>query len=143
MTNPITALAELAADEPDGSPAAELCCYLAHHVRRRDHETVSHNLDELRKNAADGGDGAHLVLGAEPAQLRRPAPAELPEMVRRAGWLAISLGARGGAERTGAAARAVRAAAHYPSGRLDHLHPGPTAGRLHPLTRRGGRARFL
>ncbi|MFF9786348.1 hypothetical protein [Streptomyces nigrescens] len=90
VTNPVMALAELAADEPDGSPAAELCWYLAREVRRRDHESVSRGLAELRKNAADGGDGAHLVLGAEPAELRRPDPAELPEMVRRAGWLAIT-----------------------------------------------------
>ncbi|MEU5241638.1 hypothetical protein ACH4UR_35605 [Streptomyces lydicus] len=90
VTNPVTALAELAADEPEGSPAAELCWYLAREVRRRDHESVSRNLAELRKNAADGGDGAHLVLGAEPVQLLRPAPAQLSEMVRRAGWLAIT-----------------------------------------------------
>ncbi|WP_406278919.1 hypothetical protein OHT93_38315 [Streptomyces sp. NBC_00191] len=90
VTNPVTALAELAADEPEGSPAAELCWYLAREVRRRDHESVSRNLAELRKNAAAGGDGAHLVLGAVPAELRHLDPAEPSEMVRRAGWLAIT-----------------------------------------------------
>lgn len=90
IATPVTALAELAADEPDGSPAAELCLYLAREVRRRGHASTTRNIAELRENAAEGGDGAHLVLGAVPAPLTRPDPQEPTEMVRRAGWLAIT-----------------------------------------------------
>ncbi|MDH6522522.1 hypothetical protein M2163_000968 [Streptomyces sp. SAI-135] len=90
IRTPITALVELAADEPDGSPAAELCWYLAREIRRRGHASATRNIAELRKNAADGGDGAHLVLGAVPAPISRPAPQEPSEMVRRAGWLTIT-----------------------------------------------------
>ncbi|MBC2906208.1 hypothetical protein [Streptomyces cupreus] len=90
IVTPVTALVELAADEPDGSPAAELCWYLAREVRRRGHASATRNIAELRKNAAAGGDGAHLVLGAGPAAVTRPAPQEPPEMVRRAGWLSIT-----------------------------------------------------
>ncbi|MGW1163395.1 hypothetical protein ACWD5Q_33100 [Streptomyces sp. NPDC002513] len=90
IATPVTALVELAADEPDGSPAAELCWYLAREVRRRGHASTSRQIAELRKNAADGGDGAHLVLGAVPAPLTRPDPHEPAEMVRRAGWLSIT-----------------------------------------------------
>lgn len=81
IATPVTALVELAADEPDGSPAAELCCYLAREVRRRVHASTSRQIAELRKNAADGGDGAHLVLGAGP----RPADPSRPARVGRDG----------------------------------------------------------
>ncbi|WP_328512931.1 hypothetical protein OHB25_58960 [Streptomyces mirabilis] len=90
IVTPVSALVELAADEPDGSPAAELCWYLAREVRRRGHASITRNIAELRENAAKGGDGAHLVLGAVPAPLSRPAPKEPPELVRRAGWLSIT-----------------------------------------------------
>jgi hypothetical protein len=88
IATPVTALTELAADEPDGSPAAELCWYLAREVRRRGHASTTRYITELRKNAADGGDGARL--GAVPAPLLRPEPEEPTEMVRRAGWLSIT-----------------------------------------------------
>ncbi|MFE0776908.1 hypothetical protein [Streptomyces sp. NPDC058861] len=90
IATPVTDLAELAADEPDGSPAAELCQYLAREVRRRATASTGRYIEQLRKNAAEGGDGAHLVLGAVPAPLRRLAPQEPEEVVRRAGWLAIT-----------------------------------------------------
>ncbi|MGY0071751.1 hypothetical protein ACWZEH_34385 (plasmid) [Streptomyces sp. QTS137] len=90
IATPITALVELAADEPDGSPAAELCWYLAREVRHRGHTSATRNITKLRENAADGGDGAYLVLGAVPAPLTRPAPQEPAEMIRRAGWLSIT-----------------------------------------------------
>ncbi|MET9018146.1 hypothetical protein ABZX74_46245 [Streptomyces olivaceoviridis] len=89
VATPITALTELAADEPDGSPVAEVCWYLAREVRRRDHTLVTRQIAELRKDAAGGGDGAHLTLGAVPASLLRPTPPEPTETVRRAGWLSI------------------------------------------------------
>ena len=90
VTNPVTPLTELAADEPDGSPAAELCWSLAREIRRRDHAYAADDIEELRENAAASGDGAHLVLGAVPAPLRREKEDEPSEMVRRAGWLAIT-----------------------------------------------------
>ncbi|MEU5836350.1 hypothetical protein ABZ820_22150 [Streptomyces diacarni] len=90
VTNPTTALTELAADEPDGSPAARLCWGLAGKIRRRDHEAVTEDVQELRENAEEDGDGAHLALGAVPSPLRRAEAEEPSEMVRRAGWLAIT-----------------------------------------------------
>lgn len=90
IVTPVTALTELAADEPDGSPAAELCLYLAREVRHRGHTSTTRHIDELRKNRAEGGDGAHLVLGAVPAPLLRLAPEKLSELVSRAGWLSIT-----------------------------------------------------
>ncbi|WP_367140608.1 MULTISPECIES: hypothetical protein [Streptomyces] len=90
VTNRIDALVELAADEPDGSPAARLCWSLAREIRARDHKSVTRDIQELQDNAADSGDGAHLVLGAVPAELRRPDEEPLPEVVRRAGWLSIT-----------------------------------------------------
>ncbi|MFI8998646.1 hypothetical protein [Streptomyces sp. NPDC053542] len=51
VTNPVTALVQLAADEPDGSPAAELCWHLSRHVRHRDHASMTRHIAELRKNA--------------------------------------------------------------------------------------------
>lgn len=90
VVNPTAALTELAADEPDGSPAAALCLYLAREVRRRDHESTSSNIADLHENQAKGGDGAHLVLGAVPADPLRTRAEELPETVRRGGWLAIT-----------------------------------------------------
>ncbi|WP_125264459.1 hypothetical protein [Streptomyces alboflavus] len=89
-TTPVSALAELAAGEPEGSPAAAVCWHLAREVRRRDHTTVTTEIARLRENIAEQGDGAHLVLGAVPAELRHPKPVEPPEVVRRAGWLAIT-----------------------------------------------------
>ncbi|GGU40456.1 hypothetical protein [Streptomyces violascens] len=90
VTNPIGAAADLAAAEPDGSPAAELCLHLVREIRARDHDAVTRHITELQENAAEGGDGAHLLLGAVPAELRHPEPAEPSEMVRRASWLAIT-----------------------------------------------------
>ncbi|WEP01056.1 hypothetical protein A6P39_044330 (plasmid) [Streptomyces sp. FXJ1.172] len=63
---------------------------LAREVRWRGHASTTRNIAELGENAAEGGDGAHLVLGAVPAPLTRPDPQEPTEMVRRAGWLAIT-----------------------------------------------------
>ncbi len=86
----VTALTKLAAYEPDGSPAAELCWYLAREVRHRRHTWTTRHIDELRKNAAEGGDGAHLVLGAVPAPLLRPAPEKPSQLVSRVGWMSIT-----------------------------------------------------
>ncbi|MFE7118818.1 hypothetical protein ACFU99_25705 [Streptomyces sp. NPDC057654] len=75
---------ELTADEPDGSPAAELCWYLAREVCHHGHTSVTRNISGLRKDVAEGGDDAHLVLGSVPA------PQEPAEVVRRAGWMSIT-----------------------------------------------------
>ncbi|MEV4505397.1 hypothetical protein [Streptomyces klenkii] len=92
VVNPTAALTELAAAEPDGSPAATVCWWLAREIRRRDHISATRTLADIQEAAAEGGDSAHLVLGAVPApylrdQQEEPKP---PETVRRAGWLAIT-----------------------------------------------------
>jgi hypothetical protein len=47
---PTRALIELAADEPDGSPAAAVCLWLAQHIRRQDAEAnpAVHQRDQGR-----------------------------------------------------------------------------------------------
>ncbi|RNG38004.1 hypothetical protein EEJ42_02160 [Streptomyces botrytidirepellens] len=121
VTNPVAALAELAAEEPDGSPAARLCRHLARQIRSRDHAAVTRHISELHQNAAAGGDGAHLVLGAVPTELRREEDRELPEMVRRAGWLAIT------ERRDHLAYRAADVAQRWGAGRDWHTGASATA----------------
>jgi hypothetical protein len=87
---PTRALAELAADEPDGSPAAAVCLWLARHLRRRDTEEAQQSIDEIRAAAADpDNDCAYVHIAATPALLLRPEDDELDEVVRRAGWAQI------------------------------------------------------
>lgn len=87
---PIWALLELAADEPDGSPAATVCLWLARHVRRRDAEDARQSIDEIRAAAGDpDSDCAYVHVAAIPAPLLRPEDAQPDEMVRRAGWAQI------------------------------------------------------
>ncbi|MFP3119945.1 IS3 family transposase [Streptomyces koyangensis] len=57
----------LAADEPVGSRAAELCRYLAREVSQRSHREATRDIEALREEAAEGGDEAHLGLGAVPS----------------------------------------------------------------------------
>ncbi|MDT0321434.1 hypothetical protein [Streptomyces millisiae] len=84
-------LTELAADEPEGSPAGQVCLWLARELRRRDHRSALRDTEDLRTSADSGQDSAHLVLGAVPAPLLRGGDNEqLPETLRRAGWLAIT-----------------------------------------------------
>ncbi len=92
VVNPTAALTELAAAEPDGSPAATVCWWLAREVRRRDHAQATRALADIQEAVAEGGDSAHLVLGAVPAPYLRDEDEEPkpPETVCRAGWLAVT-----------------------------------------------------
>lgn len=87
---PARALIELAADEPDGSPAAAVCLWLARHLRRRDAKDAQEAIDEVRAAATDpGSDCAYVHIAATPAPLLRLEDNEPDEMVRRAGWAQI------------------------------------------------------
>ena len=87
---PTRALIELAADEPDGSPAAAVCLWLARHLRRQDAKTAQQEIGEIRTAAADSGnDCAYVHIAAIPAPVLRPEDPELDETVRRAGWAQI------------------------------------------------------
>ncbi|MEV6461540.1 hypothetical protein AB0M66_23260 [Streptomyces albidoflavus] len=123
IATPVAALTELAADEPTGSPAAAVCWHLARDVRRRGHRGVSHNIDELRKEASAGGDAAYLVLGAVPAPLHRPDPEEPSEMVRRAGWLTITERRDVLAHRVADFAQSWDAGADWHTGAVTELDP--------------------
>jgi len=84
---PIEALIILAAGEPDGSPAAAVCLWLARHLRHQDTVGAFDYVADPTENVK--GDGCWLTLGAVPAELYRPDPEPLPDVVRRAGWLQI------------------------------------------------------
>ena len=87
---PTHALIELAADEPDGSPAAAVCLWLARHFRRQDAETTQQSINEIQSAATDpDNDCAYVHIAAIPAPLLRPADDMPDEMVRRAGWAQI------------------------------------------------------
>jgi hypothetical protein len=84
---PTRALIELAADEPDGSPAAAVCLWLARHIRRQDTENAQEYIREIRAAAADpDNDCAYVHIAAVPAPLLRAEDDKPDEMVRRAGW---------------------------------------------------------
>lgn len=64
---PVRPLLELAADEPDGSPAAAACLWLARHLRHVDAEIAQQNIDEIRAAAADSeSDCAYVYIAAVP-----------------------------------------------------------------------------
>jgi hypothetical protein len=87
---PTRALIELAADEPDGSPAAAVCLWLARHIRRQDAEATQQYISEIQAAAADpDNDCAYVHIAAVPAPLLRPEDNEPDEMIRRAGWTQI------------------------------------------------------
>ncbi len=86
---PTEALTALAADEPDGSPAAEVCLWLARHLRHQATASARDYMDLVKEAQGNGGDSAWLTLGAVPTQRYRPDPEPPPEVVRRAGWLQI------------------------------------------------------
>ncbi|HET9894594.1 MAG TPA: hypothetical protein VFQ44_06630 [Streptosporangiaceae bacterium] len=87
---PVRPLLELAADEPDGSPAAAACLWLARHLRYSDAEGARQNLDYIRAAAADHeNDCAYVDIAAVPAPLLRPDTEPPEETVLRAGWLQI------------------------------------------------------
>ena len=121
---PTRALIELADDEPDGSPAAAVCLWLARHIRRQDAEAAQQNISEIRAAAADpDSDCAYVHVAAVPAPLLRPEDNEPDEMVRRAGWAQI-------VERrdvlAAAAAQIVQAwdgGEDWPAGEIARFHP--------------------
>jgi hypothetical protein len=51
----IQLLLELAADEPDGSPAAAACMWLARHLRHADAEYARQDIDEIRVGSCRPG----------------------------------------------------------------------------------------
>ncbi|HEY1823791.1 MAG TPA: hypothetical protein VGG83_28125 [Trebonia sp.] len=84
-------LLELAADEPDGSPAAAVCLWLARHLRRLDTAAAQRDISEIRPAAKDpNSDCAYVRIAAVPALVARPADDEPGEMTRRAGWAQIT-----------------------------------------------------
>jgi hypothetical protein len=87
---PTRALIELATDEPDGSPAAAVCLWLARHIRRQDAEATQQYISEIQAAAADpDNDCAYVHIAAIPAPLLRPGDNEPDEIIRRAGWTQI------------------------------------------------------
>jgi hypothetical protein len=84
-------LLELAADEPDGSPAAAVCLWLVRHLRRLDAAAAQRDISEIRAAANDpNSDCAYVRIAAVPAPVPRPADDELDETTRRAGWAQIT-----------------------------------------------------
>jgi hypothetical protein len=84
-------LLELAADEPDGSPAAAVCLWLARHLRRLDAAAAQRDISEIRAAAKDpDSDCTYVRIAAVPAPVARPTDDELGEMTRRAGWAQIT-----------------------------------------------------
>ena len=84
------ALLELAADEPEGSPAPTVCLWLARHLRRLAASEAEREISEIRAEAAkDGSDCAYVDIAAVPAPLLRAEDAPPAETVQRAGWQQI------------------------------------------------------
>lgn len=87
---PALALLELAVDEPDGSPAAAVCLWLARHLRRLDTKYARQSIDEIRAEARNPeSDCAYVHIAAVPAPLLREENTEPDEMTHRAGWAQI------------------------------------------------------
>jgi hypothetical protein len=84
------ALLALAADEPEGSPAAAVCLWLARHLRRLAAAEAEREITEIQAEAAkSGSDCAYVDIAAVPAPLLRPEDAPPGETVQRAGWQEI------------------------------------------------------
>jgi hypothetical protein len=84
-------LLELAADEPDGSPAATVCLWLARRLRHLNAEAAQRDISEIRAAARDpNSDCAYIRIAAVPAPVPRPADDEPGETTRRAGWAQIT-----------------------------------------------------
>jgi hypothetical protein len=87
---PLGPLLELAADEPDGSPAAAVCTWLARRIRRVDTEHARESIGEIRDAGLDASSDCHHVdIAAVPAPLLRADDTYLDEIVQRAGWAQI------------------------------------------------------
>lgn len=87
---PAQALLELAADEPDGSPAAAVCLWLARHLRRQARISAQKDIEEVRTEASTpDSDCAYVHIAAVPAPLLRPDDDPPEDTVQRAGWAQI------------------------------------------------------
>jgi hypothetical protein len=87
---PAQALLELAADEPEGSPAAAVCLWLARHLRRLAAKSAQDSIDEVRTEASVlGNDCAYVHVAAVPVPALRPEDDPPGETVQRAGWAQI------------------------------------------------------
>ncbi|HEX4787797.1 MAG TPA: hypothetical protein VH372_05005 [Actinospica sp.] len=92
---PTAPLALLALDEPDGSPAATVCTYLARRLRRRAAEHAAAAIALLTADEyGPEEDRTYVGIGALPAQLARheepEEPREPEQMVKLAGWAQIT-----------------------------------------------------
>jgi hypothetical protein len=119
-------LLELAADEPDGSPAASVCLWLARHLRRQLAASAQADISAIRAAAGDpDGNCAYVRVAAVPAPVPRPADDEPGEMTRRAGWAQIT-------ERRDVLAEAVaRVVLDWDSGRS---WPAPDVAEFDPVS---------
>ena len=87
---PPAALAELAAAEPPGSPAGDVCAWLYRTLRRKAHEHAAADVNDVTETLRQANGPTGLTIAATPADLPGAAdPEELTEMVRRAGWAQI------------------------------------------------------
>lgn len=90
IETPAQALLELAADEPDGSPAAEVCLWLARHLRRLAVTEAQKSIEEVRTEASvPDSDCTYVQIAAIPVPLLRPEDDPPGETVQRAGWAQI------------------------------------------------------
>jgi hypothetical protein len=90
IETPARALLELAADEPEGSPAATVCLWLARHSRRQSVISAQQAIEEVRTEASTpGSDCAYVNIAAVPVPLVRPEDDLLGETIQRAGWAQI------------------------------------------------------
>jgi hypothetical protein len=84
---PAQALLELAADEPDGSPAAAVCLWLARHLRRLAAKNARDSVEEVKSEASKpDSDCAYVHVAAVPVPTLRPEDDPPGETVQRAGW---------------------------------------------------------
>lgn len=130
---PSDALTVLAADESDGSPAAQICLWLARHMRHRDTASSQQSIKLVVEERDKGCRG--LTVAAVPAPLQRPAPEQPSEVVRLAGWAQIT-------ERRDTLAYAVADIAQmwgadedWPMGAIYDLYPARSDLALEFLTR--------
>lgn len=91
MDVPARPLLELAADEPDGSPVATACTWLARETRARARKEALDDIDRVQDAASKpGSDCAHIRVAAIPAPSMRSAEPEPGETVLRAAWSQIT-----------------------------------------------------
>lgn len=91
MDVPARHLVELAADEPDGSPVAAACLWLAREARARARKEALDDIERVRDAASrPGSDSAHVHVAVVPAPALRSDEDEPGETVMRAAWSQIT-----------------------------------------------------